>query len=385
MKNKDGQILPISILEDKPDALELLKDIKNLTVEDVVVIYAYAEAIVETVREPLVILDEQLRIKTANKSFFDTFKVNKKDTYNKLIFELGNEQWNIPSLKKLLTQLLPKSAHFKDYEVSHKFEDIGERTMILNARRIVLEGHKTELILLAIEDITDRKLIDKQKDDFIGIATHELKTPMTSIKSYIQILQKNNKNTVDKKNAFLLDKVASQVERMEHLMASFINVYKVQTGSLNLQKQHFSLDALIKEIVETFGYTTETHTIEYVGKIVTDIYTDREKIGQVLTNLLTNSIKYSPKADKVIVDVKKVGKKIIISVQDFGIGIPKEQQAKVFERFFRAKGKEEKGIHGLGLGLYIAYEIIKEHNGKMWVDSKDGKGSTFYFSLPINN
>jgi len=383
MKNNKGQIIPASILEDKPDALELLKDIKNLTVEDVVVIYAYAEAIVETVREPLVILDEQLRIKTANKSFFDTFKVNKKETYDKLIFELGNGQWNIPSLRKLLTQLLPKSTQFKDYEVSHKFEDIGERTMILNARRIVLEGHKTELILLAIEDITERKHIDKQKDDFIGITSHELKTPLTSIKAFVQILQRHNEKSEDKKNSFLLDKVSSQVERMEHMMASFINVYRLQTGKLELHKQNFSLDALIKDIVETFHYTTETHSIEQIVKLATDVYADKERIGQVLVNLLTNAIKYSPKAHKVIVEVKKVGKKITISVQDFGIGIPKEQQGKIFERFFRAKGKEEKNIQGLGLGLYIAYEIVKEHKGKMWVDSKDGKGSTFYFSLPI--
>jgi len=170
---------------------------------------------------------------------------------------------------------------------------------------------------------------------------------------------------------------------MEHMMASFINVYRLQTGKLELHKQKFSLDSLIKDIVETFDYTTETHTIEHVGKLTADIYADKERIGQVLVNLLTNAIKYSPKGDTVIVEVKKAGKKITISVQDFGIGIPQAQQEKVFERFFRAKGKEEKNIQGLGLGLYIAYEIVKEHKGKMWVDSKDGKGSTFYFSLPI--
>ena len=139
---------------------------------------------------------------------------------------------------------------------------------------------------------------------------------------------------------------------------------------------------MIKDIVETFNYTNETHTIECGGKLTADIYADKERIRQVLTNLLTNAIKYSPKADSVIVRVKKTGKGIIVSVQDFGIGIPKEQQKKVFERFFRAKGKEEKNIQGLGLGLYIAHEIVKEHKGKMWIESTDGKGSIFYFSLP---
>lgn len=389
MKNKKGGytkegIIAEHIMKDNPSAVELLSDIKNLTVEDVVVIYAYAEAIVETVREPLVILDGKLRIKTANKSFFDTFKVNKKETYNKLIFDLGNGQWDIPSLKKLLTQILPKSVHFKDFEVSHTFEDIGTRTMILNARRIELEGHETELILLAIEDITARKLIDKQKDDFIGITSHELKTPLTSIKSYIQILQAHNKLAKDKKNIFLLEKVANQIERMEHMMASFINVYTMQTGKLALKKQHFSLEELMKDILETFDYITETHTIERLGKYTELIYADKERISQVLINLLTNAIKYSPKANKVIVEVKKSGQEIIISVQDFGMGIPKEQQDKIFERFFRVKGNKEKNIQGLGLGLYIAHEIIKEHKGRMWVESRVSKGATFFFTLPVN-
>ncbi len=227
MKNKKSQKIPASILEDKVDPVELLNDVKNLTVEDVIVMYAYAEAIVETVREPLIILDGNLRIKTANKSFFDTFKVTKGKTYNKCLFELGNGQWNIPQLKKLLTEILPKNSHFDDFEVTHTFEDIGTRTMVLNARRIVLEGHKTELILLAIEDITERKQIDKQKDDFIGVASHELKTSLTSIKTFVQILLAHNKKIGDKKNVFMLDKVARQIDRMEHMIQSFLNVYNV--------------------------------------------------------------------------------------------------------------------------------------------------------------
>jgi two-component system, OmpR family, phosphate regulon sensor histidine kinase PhoR len=331
----------------------------------------------------LVILDENLRIKTANKSFFDTFKVTKEETYNNLIFDLGNGQWNIPSLKKLLTELLPRSMQMNDYEVSHKFEDIGERIMLLNARRIILEGRQTELILLAIEDITSRKILDKQKDDFIGIASHELKTPLTSIKVFVQILQGHNNKIKDKKNIFMLDKIARQVDRMELMMASFLNVYVMQTGKLKLHKQHFSFDNLLKDILETIDYTTDTHNIERHGQLSANIYADKERIGQVLTNFLTNAIKYSPQANKVVVTTKEDRQNITVSVQDFGMGIPKEQQKKVFERFFRAKGKVDNNITGLGLGLYIAYEIIKEHKGKMWVENMVGKGSTFYFTLPI--
>jgi len=383
MKVKKSTISSV-ILENTPNPVDLLKDLKNLTVEDVVVIYAYAEAIVETVREPLLILDENLRIKTANKAFFDDFQVTKKETYNKLIFDLGNGQWNIPELKKLLKEILPKNSYFESFEVTHKFESIGTRTMILNARRIVLEGHKTELVLLAIEDNTHEKIIEKHKDDFIGIASHELKTPLTSAKLFVQILQKHYEDTKDAKSIYMLDKVAKQIDRMEHMMASFLNVYSLQNGKLDLHKEYFSFDDLLKDILETFKYSAESHTIKHLGKIPKKIYADKERISQVLINLITNAIKYSPKANKVMITSKKTGSNITISVQDFGMGIPKEQQGMVFDRFFRADGKEQNKIEGLGLGLYISHEIISAHKGKMWVESTEGKGSTFYFTLPLS-
>lgn len=384
MKKKNTSV-PAFILEKAPDTAELLKDINNLTVEDVVVIYAYAEAIVDTVREPLIILDENLRIKTANKAFFDAFKVEKEETYNKLIFEFGNGQWDIPDLKKLLKEILPKDSHFENFEVTHTFDDIGTKTMMLNARRIVLEGHKTELVLLAIEDITHKKMIDKHKDDFIGIASHELKTPLTSIKSFVQILQKHHEKNTDTKTNYMLGKVSNQIARMEHIMKFFLSVYSVQTGKLALQKEKFSLEDLMKDIIETLQYSTHSHKIIRKDKLSTKVFADKERIGQVLINLITNAIKYSPDATEIIITSKKTKDQVIISVQDFGMGIPKEQQPLVFERFFRSKGKEEKKIEGLGLGLYISYGIVTEHNGKMWVESRLSKGSTFHFSLPLRN
>ena len=385
MKKKITKEKP-TILEKASDTVALLKDIqdiKNLTVEDVVVMFAYAEAIVETVREPLVILDENLRIKTANKAFFDMFRVEKKETYNKLIFDLGNGQWDMPSLNKLLIDILPKNSVFNDYEVNHKFEDIGQRTMVLNARRIILEGHRTELILLAIEDVTEIKKIEKQKDDFIAIASHELKTPLTSIKLFVHLLQSYHKKSKDEKSILISDKISTQVDKLTSMMSSFLNVYSIQTGKLDTHKVHFSIDDMIREEVEIFQYTTETHLINIKISAHTEVFADKEQISQVITNLLTNAIKYSPAADKIIVRASKNAGDITVSVQDFGMGIAKDQQEKIFERFYRTDGKREKGIKGLGLGLYIASETLKAHGGKMWVESKIGEGSTFFFSLPI--
>lgn len=227
-------------------------------------------------------------------------------------------------------------------------------------------------------------MIDKHKDDFIGIATHELKTPLTSIKSFVQILKKHHAKNTDTKTNFMLEKVSTQIDRMEYMMKSFINVYSLQTGKLDLHKEQFSMDDLIKDITETLQFSTESHKITRKQKLDTKVFADRERIGQVLVNLITNAIKYSPNANEIIITTKKTKEHVRISVQDFGIGISKEQQALVFDRFFRSNGKKEKKIEGLGLGLYIAYEIVKEHNGKMWIDSTLHKGSTFHFTLPLH-
>jgi signal transduction histidine kinase len=388
LKNKKP--ITQSAIKKTSEAIELLKDIKDikdikhLTVEDVVVMFAYAEAIVETVREPLVILNENLCIKTANKAFFDMFRVKKEETYDKFIFDLGNGQWDTPSLKKLLLEILPTNTVFNDYEVTHKFEDIGERTMLLNARRIILEGHKTELILLAIEDVTEIRKIEKEKDDFIAMATHELKTPLTSIKMFIQLLQKTHKKKNDKKTIFISNKIHIQVDRLTSMMNSFLNVYSIQSGKMDMHKNHFSLDKVLEEEIETFQYSADSHILSLKRTTPIKIFADKERISQVLLNLLTNAIKYSPQGHKVIVTVSKTRTTAIVSVKDFGMGIARDQQEKIFERFYRTNGKREKDIKGLGLGLYISSEIIKAHEGKMWVESKVGEGSTFFFSLPIS-
>lgn len=342
----------------------------------------YSEAIVDSVRLPLVVLNKKLQVLTANRSFYETFKLSPKETENKLIYVLNDYAWNIPKLKILLEKILPANTHFDNYEVEIDFPHIGTRTMLLNARRTYRQVNNTEAILLAFDDITGRKQLEKKKDDFIGIVSHELKTPLTSIKGYSQILEKHLKQNKDEKGSSFLSKIIKEIERLTQLTASFVNVYNIQTGKLVLYKKNFVIDELIGGIVSDFQRTT-SHTIEYHEQSKKFVYADKERITQVLVNLISNAIKYSPRAKKIIVKSVYDAKKVTISVQDFGLGIPKEEQNKIFERFFRVKGKKEKDISGLGLGLYISYEIVNQHKGKIWVDSVEGKGSTFYFSLPL--
>jgi signal transduction histidine kinase len=202
---------------------------------------------------------------------------------------------------------------------------------------------------------------------------------------YAQILQKHPLLTNDKKASDMLSKMDLQMNRLTELVASFMNVYKLGTRKLRLHKKHFDLVTLIAEVVANFQYTVTSHTVEQNGESKIKVFADSARINQVLVNLISNAIKYSPGADKVLVNITKTKEKVTVSIQDFGIGIPKDEQNRIYERFFRAKGKKEGKIPGLGLGLFISTEIVKQHGGDLWVDSIEKQGSTFYFTLPIGN
>jgi PAS domain S-box-containing protein len=344
--------------------------------------YTFANAIIEAIHYPIVVLDKSLTITSANKAFYKTFKLTKKQLLGNSLPAIGNRNTQINELTKRLEALTMQNTSFEEFELTYDFAGIGTRTLLINAKRILLGKYATDFILLGIEDITKRRIVDQQKDDFIGYVTHELKTPITTITAFIQILQGYHAKTQDKKSQFLLSKVSKQMERLTGLLNSFANVYKVQSGKLELHKSKMDLDKLVHEIVEAFQYTTTTHELIIKGSITKPVFADKNRIHEILINLIVNAIKYSPNADKVIIKLSEKDNEVTVSVKDYGFGISKEEQKKVFERFFRVKGKTENKIEGLGLGLFLVSEIIKQHKGKIWVKSNFGEGSTFSFSLP---
>jgi len=232
-------------------------------------------------------------------------------------------------------------------------------------------------------DITSRLEIEKRKDEFIAIASHELKTPVTSLKAYTQVLLKRFQRKGDLEAAGSLTKMDGQLNKLTKLIGDLLDVTKIEAGKLQLNIEKFQLDDLIDEIVESTQLTTENHKLLVVGEIKKKIVSDRERVGQVVTNLLTNAIKYSPNADKVIINLLDKEDHVVISVQDFGVGIPKSKIGSIFERFFRVNGPTEQTFSGLGLGLYISSEIVKRLGGEIWAESKVGKGSEFFFTLPL--
>jgi two-component system CheB/CheR fusion protein len=234
-------------------------------------------------------------------------------------------------------------------------------------------------------DITEEKKLEKQREEFVSIASHELKTPLTTMKGYIEIMQDLFATTHDQLATDLVNKLRGQMERMLTLVTDMLDVTKIREGQLQLTKTRFSIDQLISRLINEMQVTCTEHQIISDLQVEESIIADRERIAQVLSNLLSNAIKYSPGGEKIIVSSKASEHVVTVCVQDFGIGISENMQQKVFDRFFRVTDDPMKNFPGLGLGLYITADIIKRHGGKINVKSEKGKGSTFCFSIPIGN
>lgn len=223
---------------------------------------------------------------------------------------------------------------------------------------------------------------EARRNEFISMVVHELKTPITSLKGYSQLLGRRCERMGDADGMQLASRMDQQVKRLTGLIDDLLDINRMEGDRLRLRASEFAFDDLVEEVIADIQLTTEQHTLVKEGQTDATIQGDRERIGQVLTNLLTNAIKYAPESEKIVIKLARDEQSVIASVQDFGPGIPDEQQAHVFEPFYRV---EEQGstASGLGLGLTIAANLIKRHQGKIWVESEEGAGTTFSFTLPF--
>ncbi|RZK81103.1 MAG: PAS domain S-box protein [Pedobacter sp.] len=233
-------------------------------------------------------------------------------------------------------------------------------------------------------DITEQKELQQQKDNFLAVASHELKTPVTSIKAYAQVLEMMLTKSGDTKNAALMSKMDTQLNRLTSLIGDLLDVTKINSGRLQFNNMPFDFNEMVNDIIEDIQLTSGRHQIRSQLGFKGMVTGDRDRIAQVVVNLLTNAIKYSPDADRIIVYTEDHGSEVQLCVQDFGIGLTRDKQDKVFEQFYRVSGTTEHTFPGLGLGLYISSEIIKQLGGKIWVNSVLGKGSTFCFAIPVS-
>jgi PAS domain S-box-containing protein len=228
-------------------------------------------------------------------------------------------------------------------------------------------------------DITEQKEDQQRKDEFLSIASHELKTPLTSIKAYNQIIQRIN--DPQKLKPFVV-KSADHILRLERLIADLLDVTKINAGKMNYVMEPFNLATLLKDSIESIRHSSGGHEIILESAPDVEYTGDLLRLEQVMHNFLSNAVKYSPDGKKVIVNSKVDHGNIIVSVQDFGIGIARENLDKLFDRYYRVDNTAMR-FEGLGLGLFISAEILRRHGGSFWIESEQGKGSTFYFRLPL--
>ncbi|WP_316835464.1 ATP-binding protein [Pedobacter nutrimenti] len=243
-------------------------------------------------------------------------------------------------------------------------------------------GNLTHFSGLLIE-ITEQKLDELRKNDFIGMVSHELKTPLTSLTGYVQLLKAKLKGIEDTFVTNTMERALGQVKKMNTLINGFLNISRLESGKIQLHKDNFQLDMLIKDIVEETTHIDDGHILSLSNCQPVNIYADRDKIGSVISNLLSNAVKYSPKGKRIEINCEIKQAEVQVSITDEGIGIQQADVDKLFQRFYRVESNHTQNISGFGIGLYLSAEIVQRHGGKIWVESKSGHGSTFFFTLPL--
>jgi PAS domain S-box-containing protein len=244
------------------------------------------------------------------------------------------------------------------------------------------------MVMDVSELMRSRRILEEsiaEKNEFISIASHELKTPLTSLKAFVQLInEKLKQKDAEGSMAYYMKKVMEQVDKLNLLVSELLDLSKLESGKLRLNIQEFDFDKMVDDAIAMLQPSLLTHTIVKEGSAGVPVSGDRQRLEQVLVNYLANAAKYSPGKDKIVVSVHRNSSNVTVAVTDQGIGIPKEKISRIFERFYRVEGIVHR-FQGFGIGLYIASEIIKRHNGRVWLESEEGKGSTFYFSIPGNN
>ncbi len=337
-------------------------------------------AVAENAPDVICRFDKKFRLLFVNPAIELATGVPPKAFINKTTRQLGMPEEHSAIWEEQISRVVSTGA-----QVSHEFPFLTPSGLRFFQTILVPEfsGGVVRTVLTVSRDITEKKELERRKEETFCFVGHELKTPVTSLKLVTQILQRKMVRVGNRLMAEDLARMDKQIDKMTNIISDLLDTTRLEHGSLKLQKEEFDFDELVKEVVEEIRKSSPSHKIKIVGKTRKSVSADRLRIAQVLTNLMSNAIRYCSDKSQIIVSVSSDLKVVTCSVQDFGIGIPAGQKKRIFERFYRVKEHEQKFQSGLGLGLYISSGIIKGHGGKIWVKSKIGAGSTFFFTLPL--
>ncbi|MEP6506772.1 MAG: response regulator [Gemmatimonadales bacterium] len=366
-------------------------------------IETYAQDIVDTVREPLLILDKTLRVQSGNRAFYHTFLVSAEETENRLIYELGNGQWDIPALRTLLEDIVPKSSVFNDFELEHDFPTLGRRVMLLNARKLQA-GHHGELLVLAMEDVTERRraeeevakakeaseIANRTKSLFLANMSHELRTPLNAIVGYSEMLQEEaveqNLESFDSD----LGKINASGRHLLALINDILDLSKIEAGKMELYLESFDLNALIDDVASTIQpmVVANANTFNIVRPAdLGRMLADQVKVRQALYNLLSNAAKFTHEGTITLTAERHrmdSSEWVVFRVADTGIGLAAEKILRLFQDFTQADASTTRKFGGTGLGLALTRRFCQMMGGDVTVHSLPGEGSTFTIKLPAD-
>lgn len=288
----------------------------------------------------------------------------------------------LPSEEHPMTIMMTTGKPVHDHEICVQPPDREQFYISINAAPIFdTEGNLTGGIGTFM-DVTTRRMITQGKDDFISIASHEIKTPVTALKASLQLLQRSHEKLSVEVRARLVDQSIKSLEKLSHLITDLLDTSRIDQGQFKLNKQPFALSELLDDCCSNLIQNSDQNII-FEGDVTLVVEADNQQIGQVMTNFITNAIKYAPDSDEIIIKIEKLNdEEVKITVKDKGPGIPQEKLSHLFERYYRTDYQGQK-FTGLGLGLYISADIIKNHGGRIGVESEFGKGSEFWFTLPL--
>jgi two-component system CheB/CheR fusion protein len=366
--------------------------------------YEYSEAIIATVHEPMLVLNKDLYIKSANKSFYKKFLVKKEETEGKFLFDLGNNQWDIPKLRELLNEVISKNNSFQNFEVTHTFPGIGEKIMLLNAHLIIQKTHSEQLILLAIEDITvrtryhikEKGLLTREKElaegavnskqQFLSNMSHEIRTPMNAIVGFTKVVLKTDLNEKQKE---YINAIKVSGDALIVLINDILDLAKVDAGKMTFEQTPFKLTTSISAMLHLFETKIQEKNLELVKEYDTTIpevlVGDPVRLHQIILNLVSNAVKFTAKG-KITVHIHKLKENadsvtIKFTITDTGIGIAESSIKHIFDDFQQATSETSRIYGGTGLGLAIVKQLVEQQGGSITVNSKVDKGSSFVFTL----
>lgn len=390
----DQAPLILLAIEDITERKRLEEELHQVATE----VHEYTLSIVSTVREPLLVIDADLRVQSASRSFYENFRVTPEGTENRLLYDLGNRQWDIPALRQLLEEILPQENQVNDFSVEHVFEHIGKKTMLLNARRLIRATDQTPMILLAIEDITERSRLedelrqiaaamseaDRRKNEFLALLAHELRNPLAPIRSAVQLMQLTNDPEAIKAATGIVER---QVDQMVRLVDDLLDVSRISRGKIELRKQRVDLASIVKQAIEDTGPLVKSMGHELTVTLPPEpvfLNADRTRLIQVLGNLLNNACKFTDMGGRISLAVEVAVGEAVMSVRDNGIGIAAAQLPTIFEMFVQADTSMERSVSGLGIGLALVKNMVEKHGGTVAVQSHGlGRGSTFVVRMAI--